>query len=30
MLQRLDRAVGLDALGDQAAGCRDFGVDLWH
>ena len=30
MLQRLDRAVGVDALGDEAAGCGDFGVDLWH
>lgn len=30
MLQRLDGAVGLDALGDEAAGCGDFGVDLWH
>jgi hypothetical protein len=30
MLQRFDGAVGLDALGDEAAGCGDFGVDLWH
>ena len=30
MLQRFDGAVGLDALGDEAAGCGDFRVDLWH
>ena len=30
MFQRFDGAVGLDALGDEAAGCGDFGVDLWH
>ena len=30
MLQRLDRTMGVNALGDEAAGCGDFGVDLWH
>lgn len=30
MFQRFDGAVGVDALSDEAAGCGDFCVDLWH